>query len=99
MQAMYQRYGKAIYGKYGFVEAFNPSFRERDLSTSGQIHPVAGWVDDLYFSLDQGPIVGMIANFKSETVWRTMRKSAHLVRGLKLAGFSGGWLAVRGDGA
>ena len=92
MQELYRQYGEAIYGEYGFIEAFNPSFTSSHLSSSGKIHPVAGWVDDNYFSLDQGSIVGMIANYKSESVWRPMRRSAHLIRSLKLAKFAGNWL-------
>lgn len=90
---MYRQYGHAIYKNYGFVEAFNPSFIETGLSSpAGRVVPGAGWVDDNYFSLDQGPIVGMIANYKNGSVWGVMRKSSHLLRALKLAKFSGGWL-------
>ncbi len=85
-------YGKAIYRQLGFVEAFNPSFTDRGLIASGRVFRDAGWVDDDYFSLDQGPIVGTIANHKNEGVWRTMRKSEHLRRALQLAKFRGGWL-------
>jgi hypothetical protein len=34
----------------------------------------------------------MIENYRSDFVWRTMRKNAHLRRALLSAGFSGGWL-------
>ena len=36
--------------------------------------------------------VASIENHRSELVWRTMRRNPHLVRGLKAAGFTGGWL-------
>jgi len=91
---MHRQYGHAIYKDYGFVEAFNPSFAETGLSSkTGRVVAGAGWVDHNYFSLDQGPIVGMIANHKNGGVWRVMRKSGHLQRALRLAGFEGGWLA------
>ncbi len=34
----------------------------------------------------------MIENYRSELVWKTMRKNAHVIAGLKRAGFTGGWL-------
>jgi hypothetical protein len=34
----------------------------------------------------------MIENHHSELVWRTMRTNPHVIRGLRRAGFSGGWL-------
>jgi hypothetical protein len=93
LQHMHRQYGAALYGEYGFIEAFNPSFGETGLSsTTGYVVDGAGWVDDNYFSLDQGPIVGMIANHKNGGVWRVMRQSGHLRRALGLAGFEGGWL-------
>src|SRR6266550_9279586 len=45
-----------------------------------------------YLGIDQGPILAMIENFRSELVWRLMRGNAHIIRGLKRAGFTGGWL-------
>jgi hypothetical protein len=37
----------------------------------------------------------MIENYRSGLVWKTMRKNEHIVRGLKRAGFKGGWLEGR----
>ena len=54
--------------------------------------PGAGWVDVDYLGIDQGPIVAMIENHRSDLVWRVMRRSAYLRRALARAGFSGGWL-------
>ena len=47
-------------------------------------------VDQL--GIDQGPIVAMIENYRSELVWRTLRKNPYVLSGLKRAGFTGGWL-------
>lgn len=93
LQAMHQRYGAQLYGEYGFLDAFNPSFvDERARLSNGRVVPGFGWVDTDYLGIDQGPIVAMIANHRNELVWRTMRRQAHLKRGLQRAGFSGGWL-------
>ena len=52
-----------------------------------------GWVDGDHLGIDQGPIVGGIENWRSGLIWRTMRRNPHIRRGLKQAGFTGGWLA------
>jgi len=77
MRAMIDKYGDRLYKTYGFVDAFNES---------------ENWFDKDYLGIDQGPIIAMIENHRSELVWKTMRKNVHIVRGLKRAGFTGGWL-------
>ena len=92
-RAMHARYGSAIYGRYGFLDSFNPTLAGSDAPiTKGRIAPGIGWVDDDYLGIDQGPIVAMIENWRSGLVWQTMRKSPHIRRGLTRAGFTGGWL-------
>jgi hypothetical protein len=54
--------------------------------------PGVGWFDTDYLGIDQGPILAMIENYRSDLVWKTMRKSPYIVRGLRRAGFRGGWL-------
>jgi len=91
--AMVRRYGTHIYGRYGFVDAFNPSFTfENAKLTFGRVVPGFGWVDTDYLGIDQGPILAMIANFTNGSVWQTMTRCAQLRRGLQRAGFTGGWL-------
>ena len=93
VQALQQQYGATIYAQYGFLEAFNPSFVDTQARLSnGRVVPGFGWVDTDYLGIDQGPIVGMIENYRSDLVWRTMRKNVNLRRALVNAGFSGGWL-------
>jgi hypothetical protein len=43
--------------------------------------------------IDQGPIVLMLENYRSELIWRVMRESEYLRNGLTRAGFTGGWLS------
>ena len=95
VKAMKARY-PAIYTRYGFLDSFNPTLTEtggNDL-LHGDIHPDVGWVADDYLGIDQGPIVIMIENHKSDLVWRLMRTDPHLRRGLERAGFNGGWLSA-----
>ena len=82
-----------FYGTYGFFDSFNPSFRDTHVSLrSGSVDGRLGWVDNDYLSDNQGPILGMIANYKTGIIWNATRKVPNLVRGLKRAGFTGGWL-------
>jgi hypothetical protein len=70
---------------YGFKATFNATYP----ATSG--HP-GGWVSPWHYGLNQGPIVLMIENYRSELVWRLTRQSPYIVSGLRRAGFDGGWL-------
>lgn len=92
LQALYDQYGSHIYTEYGFLDAFNPSFRFDVEPESGRIVPGVGWVASDYLGIDQGPILAMIENFQSELIWNTMKRNPHIRRGLQRAGFSGGWL-------
>jgi hypothetical protein len=87
-----RRYGATIYREYGFVDAFNPSFPASARPATGSVVAGAGWVDVDYLGIDQGPIIAMIENHRSELIWKVMRKSAYLRRALRIAGFTGGWL-------
>jgi hypothetical protein len=90
---MKRRYGGVVYTEYGFLDAFNPSFTFTDRPLrSGHIVPQVGWVDTLYLGIDQGPIVAMIENYRSDFVWKIMRRNPYVRAGLKRAGFRGGWL-------
>lgn len=67
----------------GFADAFNPTFDTTKPS---------GWVGADRVAIDQGPIVLMIENYRSEFVWNVMHKDRSLKRALLRAGFKGGWL-------
>jgi hypothetical protein len=93
VEEMHRRYGPQIYGRYGFMDSFNPSFTATGVKLSdGQVLPGFGWVGTDYLGIDQGEIVAMIANYRNELVWKVTRKNPYLRRGLERAGFSGGWL-------
>ena len=90
---MKRRYGDALYQQYGFLDALNPTLREKpQFMRRGTIDPDLGWFDDDYIGIDQGPIVLMIENHRSGLIWNVMKKNPHVVRGLHRAGFRGGWL-------
>ena len=94
VMAMREQWGENLYSKYGFLDAFNPSFEYKVPLRHGKVVPDFGWFDTDYLGIDQGPIVAMLANYRDDLVWKTMRGNAHLQRGLKRAGFGGGWLEV-----
>jgi hypothetical protein len=63
--------------------SFNPSLANADGRP---------WVSDGHYGLDQGIVAMMIENHRSGLPWRLMRRSPWLRRGLRHAGFRGGWL-------
>ena len=90
---MHRRFGERIYGQYGFFDSFNTSFEYDDAPLHwGKRVPGFGWVDTDYLGIDQGPILAMMQNHLTGLVWRTMRANPVIRRGLKRAGFTGGWL-------
>ncbi len=81
---MRNRYGEKLYGRYGFKDAFNLSIVYKDGS--------AGWYDQDYLGIDQGPILLQIENHRNGLIWKLMKKNQYIRAGLKKAGFTGGWL-------
>ena len=92
LMAMRDDYGERLFGRYGFVDALNPTLKLATRVQHGVVDTTLGWFDTDYLGIDQGPILAMIENHRSGLVWLTMRKNPHVVRGLRRAGFTGGWL-------
>jgi hypothetical protein len=96
LAAMRRRYGAPLFGRYGFVDAFNPTLRDPAVPVRhGRVVPGVGWFDTDYLGIDQGPILLMLENQRSGLVWRLMRGNPYIARGLCRAGFRGGWLDGR----
>jgi hypothetical protein len=53
------------------------------------------WISEGYFGLDQGLIVLMIENYRSQLIWNLMSQCPRIRIGLRRAGFTGGWLKRR----
>jgi hypothetical protein len=64
-----------------FSSGFNPT-----------ISGAGGWLSEGWYGLDQGLLVMMIENHRSDLIWKITRGCPHVRRGLKRAGFAGGWL-------
>ncbi len=67
-----------IFCEIGFKDAFNPTFEQSKPS---------GWVDSECVGIDQGPILLMIENYRTGSVWKVMEKDPYIQAGLKKAGF------------
>lgn len=92
-EALLREHGTRLYGRYGFLDAFNPSFRDTGRRVrNGSVDPRSGWVGGDYVGIDQGPILLQAANHRTGFVWEIMRQVPAIRLGLRRAGFSGGWL-------
>jgi len=91
-EAMHARHGAELYDRYGFLDAFNPSFEYDVPLVTGRVVPGKGWFASDHLGIDQGPILAMIANQRDGLVWETMKRNPHIRLGLQRAGFTGGWL-------
>jgi hypothetical protein len=90
---MLERYGEGLFGQYGFLDDFNPTWLwAQPPPQYGRYLPGKGWFGTDYLGIDQGPILAMIANYRTDLVWKFMRKSPYVIQGLRRAGFRGGWL-------
>ncbi|MGH9629641.1 MAG: glucoamylase family protein, partial [Bryobacteraceae bacterium] len=81
LEAMLDRYGKRVWNRYGFVDAF---------------HPHADWYCPDVIGIDLGIMLLMAENYRSESVWQAVMSSPEAIRGLKAAGFydfNGAYLA------
>ncbi len=64
--------GERIWGRFGFVDAFSEGH---------------GWRAESYLAIDQGPIVAMIENHRSELLWNLFMADPDVRRGLARLGF------------
>jgi hypothetical protein len=68
LRYFYLKKGNPLFGNYGFYDAFNAS---------------KNWYSNQYLAIDQGPIVVMIENYRSELLWKIGKKTPELWNGLK----------------
>jgi hypothetical protein len=61
-----------IWGKYGFVDAFNLD---------------KNWFSSVYIGIDQGPIVLMIENYRTGAIWDLVGSDPQIQNAYKLMGF------------
>lgn len=72
LRSFYTRFRRNIMTAYGFRDAFNFG---------------AQWWGSDEIGIDQGPIVIMIENYRTQRVWKLFMKNPEVQRGLQRAGF------------
>jgi len=72
LKKMYEDYGDKIWGKYGFVNAFNVA---------------QDWYDDDYIGIDHGNLVLSIENYRTGLVWKEFMEIPYIQEGMRKAGF------------
>jgi hypothetical protein len=73
IKSMNARYGKELWGKYGYYDSFNPT---------------AKWVNNDFIGIDEGPMLIMIENFRTGLVWDYVMKDPIIQKGLSKLGFA-----------
>jgi hypothetical protein len=71
LMAMHDRFGEKIYGRYGFVDAFNPN---------------TGWVNPDVIGIDAGITLLSAANLIDGSVWRWFMRNPEILRALQMVG-------------
>jgi hypothetical protein len=68
---MHRRFGKKIYGRYGFADAFNPQ---------------TGWVNPDVIGIDVGITLLSAENLRTGNIWRWFMGNPEPGRALRSAG-------------
>lgn len=69
-----------LWGRYGFSDSFNV---ERN------------WYSGKVFAINQGPMISMIENYRSNLIWKVMNQSPVIKQGLEKAGFREGTINLK----
>ena len=72
LQGAHERYGKRIWGRYGFADAFNPA---------------TGWVARDLVAINTGITLMMAENARTGFFWNTFMRNAEAVTAMRQAGF------------
>ena len=71
LRTMREKFGERIYGRYGFVDAFNPN---------------TGWTDSDVIGINVGIILLSAENMRSGNVWRWFMRNAEIPRAMDRVG-------------
>jgi hypothetical protein len=72
LRHFYRVRGEKLWGVYGFYDAFNLN---------------QNWVAPSYLAIDQGPIVGMIENYRTGLLWNLFMQNPEIPSALTAIGF------------
>ncbi|WP_203558645.1 glucoamylase family protein [Bacteroides sp. 51] len=77
MRYFYEELGENLWGEYGFKDAFNLT---------------ENWFAPSYLAIDQGPIIVMIENYRTQLIWKLFMSHPDVQTGLKKLGFTSPYL-------
>lgn len=73
LRYFYEQQGDKLWGDYGFYDAFSEEFN---------------WYSNGYLAIDQGPIIVMIENYRTQLPWNLFMNNPEIKKGLDLLGFT-----------
>ncbi len=73
LKYFYRTYGNKLWGEYGFKDAFNIG---------------SNWFASSYLAIDQGPIIVMIENYRSQLLWNKFMANPEIKPMLDSIGFT-----------
>lgn len=73
LKYLYRNLGKKIWGPMGFYDAFNQK---------------RNWYATSYLAIDQGPIIDMIENYRSQLLWNNFMANTEIQQALDDIGFT-----------
>lgn len=73
LEYFYYTQNEKLWGEYGFYDAFSEHFN---------------WYADGYLAIDQGPIVAMIENYRSQLLWTLFMQDQEIQEGLNKLEFT-----------
>ncbi len=80
LKSMYETHKDKLWGKYGFSDSFNLD---------------RNWFAQEVIAIDQGPLLLMIENYRSELIWKLFMQNSDIQRGLEKMGFRAGTLKAK----
>ena len=73
LRYFYYELNDKLWGEYGFYDAFNLT---------------ENWIAPSYIAIDQGPIIVMIENYRSQLIWNLFMSHPDVQNGLRKLGFT-----------
>ena len=79
LKHFYRTHGSSLWGDFGFRDAFNLTYSKQ--GTLGT------WFSNGYLAIDQGPIIVMIENYRSQLLWNKFMANPEIQSALTAVGF------------
>lgn len=79
LKYFYRTHGSSLWGDFGFKDAFNLTYSRNGV--------LGTWFSDGYLAIDQGPIIVMIENYRSQLLWNKFMANPEIQAALTAVGF------------